>query len=236
MKSRLRPLLPVALLATLAATSAHAGPVVTTFSSDAAFNASAGFTKLFGGTVRWARGDGGTGDWEYSIVDATDVPVPDQARQAPTSFLTSQQAVLFTWNRPAVQASLALSTLPSSTGRFSGGPVDTIAVRAFASAGRSASLSRLTVTFTAGGPPVMLDPLAGDDDGEYIVLQDARIGDGFSVSTTGRLVGITGSGGSDPLYQFKVGNTTVIPVPGAMPLLLSGLAVFGWLQRRRFTH
>lgn len=42
-----------------------------------------------------------------------------------------------------------------------------------------------------------------------------------------------GSGGDFLLFQRPNELTSVIPVPAALPLLLSGLGLFGWLSRRR---
>lgn len=233
MQAILRSLLPAAALLAVAAMPVQAAPIISTFSSDALFNANAGFTKEFGANVRWARGSGSSGDWEYSVVTAADAPV--QQRQLTTAQLATHSTV-FSWTS-AGAASLAVAGQQPSEGTFTD-PVNTIALRAFATSDstmtRTASLSSILVTFTLGGA-VSLDPLSGDGDGQYIMLRDDRLAGGFTLTAFGQLVGLAGSGGSDPSYQFKVGNTdtTVVPVPGALPLLLSGLAVFGWLHRRR---
>ena len=46
--------------------------------------------------------------------------------------------------------------------------------------------------------------------------------------------GYYGDNGGSFIATFDVQtNSTVIPVPAALPLLLSGLGLFGWLSRRR---
>ena len=47
--------------------------------------------------------------------------------------------------------------------------------------------------------------------------------------------GLRDNGGNQPFLLFQRPNefTSVVPVPAALPLLLSGMGIFGFLARRR---
>ncbi len=221
---------PLFLLLTigLATSTASAVPIVTNYDSDADFLANADFVKSFGGNVRWGNG-GASGDWEYSVVDASDIPVgPGNPRQ--NAWLpgpsTNDHAVTFSFDGvDAVTLDPSLAAGASTASGFPGTGLNALAIRARANDGDAANLvGGITITFSSGAP-ILLGDLIGDQNAEYIVITDARIADGFTLTSTGQL---TDGRGSSSQYGFKVG---IIPEPSTALLVGAGLALLA--SRRR---
>lgn len=220
------------------------------FDSDAAFLAGPAFTKVGGANVRW--GNGATnGDWEYAIVNASDVPVAGAQGQlawpsipvygAGTNDVANMQ-FSYSFGASGLQT-LTLRDVNSNVigdiGAASGtvalpaGGVNTLAVRAKASSGDYAAVGSgsdpgFRVNFTSGGF-FDIGRLAGDANAEYAVLVDERLAGGFAITD---LATLHDGRGSDPMWQFKVGISP-IPLPSALPLLALGLGASGLLLRRR---
>ena len=74
-----------------------------------------------------------------------------------------------------------------------------------------------------------VDELAGRD---YLDFSGGVWGTGVNGEMT---FGLRDNGGNQPFLLFQRPNefTSVVPVPAALPLLLSGLGIFGFLARRR---
>jgi hypothetical protein len=214
------------LLAVGGVASAAAGSVVT-FNSDAAFNAyssSGAFTKTFAGNVRWGNGTG-EGDWEYAIVNGSDVPIgaAAQAAWAPTNTHT----VTFSYDG-ATSATLGLSGVGSLTRSIPAGPSALFArVRDSETAFTNLSSILVDLAFNGVGVDYSFNLLTGDANAEYWGVTDPNLQFGFTLTAEATLAGPR-TAGSDPMYQFKVG---VIPAPGACAVL--GGAALVALRRRR---
>ncbi len=74
-----------------------------------------------------------------------------------------------------------------------------------------------------------VDELAGRD---YLDFSGGLWGTGVNGEIT---FGLRDNGGNQPFLLFQRPNefTSVVPVPAALPLLLSGMGIFGFLARRR---
>jgi hypothetical protein len=217
----------------LAGTPASA--LVISYASDADFLANAAFVKDFGANVRWGNGQA-NGDWEYSVVDASDLPLAGgNPKQHDWQAGANLHDYLLDYDSAGGTVSLALSDGggPFPSGVSSGAPtvapgLNALAIRARANFGDAADLySPITVVFDLGGPNAVLGPVVGDGDAEYLVLVDARLAGGFQVFGAANL---QDGSGSLPQYGFKVGHVAV-PEPAACLLLLTGVA--GGLARRR---
>lgn len=193
------------------------------YASDAEFLADANFTKFFGGNVRWGNA-GPSGDWEYSVVDANDIPLlpgnPNQHAWAPGP-APNDHDVTFSYDGAGfLLLDPSLPNGASTASGVSGTGINALAIRARADGGDAASLlDPITISFLSGGPDVVLSGLSGDADAEYIVVIDPRFADGFSVDAAARL---QDGSGSLPQYGFKVG---FIPEPGTALLVGAGLAL-----------
>jgi len=201
------------------------------FGSDADFLANANFTKEFGGNVRWGNA-GTSGDWEYSVVDANDIPIgagnPKQHAWS-GSPSTNDHGVSFDYDGVGtITLDPSLPNGASVETGFSAGAINALAIRARADSGDEAQLlSPITITFDLGGPNVVLGTLTGDGNAEYVVVLDSRFAGGFEVTADAQL---KDGSGSLPQYGFKAG---IIPEPGTAVLVGSGLLLLGLRRRGR---
>ena len=215
-----------ALVAAAIATTAHAG--VVSFANDADFityQNGGGFTKQFGGNVRWGNG-AGNGDWEYAVVDGNDIPI-GAVGQTPWSG-SNQHAVTFTYDAGASLTTLDLAGIGSVTRSVSGAPTSVFArVRDSVTVFSTLTLIQIDLAVNGVGVDYTFNLLTGDADAEYWGVEDADLQFGFTITADASLDGPRTSG-SDPMYQFKVG----IPAPGATGALALAAAGLG-IRRRR---
>jgi hypothetical protein len=89
------------------------------------------------------------------------------------------------------------------------------------------------VTLANGGGMLGGGTLVGDVDANYVLFQDSRLGDGFTVEGGYRFSEGFGVGdGSNLAMNFKVGSSRVpVPEPATALLLLTG--ALGLAARRR---
>jgi hypothetical protein len=236
---RLRVLVGISLLC-LVASSASAYTVA--YVSDADFLANGNFTKYFNANVRWGSGTA-SGDWEYSLMngaETTTFGVEQQHDWVENGGLgdTNPHSYLLDWDDGTGVASLSISLeIPvSSTTPPGVGTVNALAIRAKASGvnGEAVTLtSPITISFDDDpGNPLVVGPLVGDANAEYIVIVDSRLGGGFDVTGAASIFKDDGSPppeGSEPQYGFKVG---FVPEPGTALLLGCGLALLAGVRRR----
>lgn len=223
-------------LATLAGAGSATASVIG-LASDAAFGAfqaDTGFTKAFGGNVRW--GDGGpSGDWEYAIVDGDDLPVGAVGQADWLDDAANTHTVDFLFDGASFADLTLGSPVSDSLGRSVGaGDVNTLLVRAKDGSGDPTALSAIEIDVGLTGTFVALGDLIGDGDAEYLGLIDPELAGGFALRATATLNGDGDVRGSDPMYQFKVGTARVeVPEPASAALLLGGIAALVRPRRRR---
>jgi hypothetical protein len=223
--------------------AAPASAYVITFTSDADFLANGNFTKYFNANVRWGDGTA-SGDWEYSLMDAAETTTFGAQQQHnwvenPGGGDDNPHGYLLDWDDGTGVASLSISLEAnvSSTAPPGVGIVNALAIRARASGtnGEAVNLtSPITISFDDDpGNPLVVGPLAGDGNAEYIVIVDSRLGGGFDVAGAASIFKDDGSPpveGSEPQYGFKVG---FVPEPGTALLLGAGLGLLALQSRRR---
>lgn len=218
--------LAVTAFAAVCGASCVAGAGVMTFASDAdfiAYQSGGNFTKTFGGNVRW--GDGlAVGDWEYSIVNGSDIPVGSPANTPWEG--TNVHQVVFSYDG-AGNATLSLSGIGSLTRSVASDPTVLFArVKDSVSPWSELSNIEIDLAYNGAGVDYSLGLLAGDANAQYWGVIDENLRFGFTLTADAVLDGPRTSG-SDPMYQFKVG----VPAPGAAALI--GLAGLSAARRRR---
>jgi hypothetical protein len=232
----------IAALLLVAAGAAQAATV--TYSSDAAFLANAQFTKQFGYNVKNGN-SAANGDWEYAIVDGSDVPQfgsqqlawgHNIQRDHDFSFVYDGSAIadLDLMNITGVPALPDQSNSGDVSGLVSGSP-NAIFIRAKDSGTNSqVELANLFITFLSDNSVVNLGSLIGDADAAYVGVIDSRVAGGLTITGDAFLnTGNSGGGGSTRLYQAKVGvSNAVVPVPAAAWLFGGALGALGLLRRR----
>ncbi len=212
---------------------AHAAPF--TLDSDAEFGtwaADNSFSKLFGGNVRWGNG-AENGDWEFSVVDGSDMPVDQQ--QHAWGEGDNEHTSSFYFNANTGDATLSLGGIGQSDGNFFEAMPNTLFLRAAENMDQTAAmLDNILIEF-ADDTAINLGSLIGDSDAQWIGYVDPRLAMGFSVTTQSALIdgGKTGRG-SRPMYQYKVGisEVTDVPEPASIGLMAAGLIGAGVLRRR----
>lgn len=238
--SRVRASVSGVLLAGLAvvllsAFASAAQAAIARYDSDPAFEAAVTFTKQIGAAVRRGNGKLGGDFWEDAIVDGADVALSaGHYVWAPGANNHS-----FAFKLGATGAADLKLGLPGSPHLQATGPAarkfDTLILRAQQEGplGR-ANLGNLKVRF-ANGDVVNLGSLAGDSDGQWLMLQDSRLTEGFKVTGFANFTPGTWANGSRAFYNIKVGVSTVTqtPLPAALPLLAGALGGLGLVGARR---
>jgi hypothetical protein len=202
-----------------------------------ALQTSGQFTKLFGGNIRWGN-NAGNGDWEYSVVNAGDIPFgAENPKQLKWSDFLSTHSYTFTYssNSDTVSLELALSPIgggtdevKTSSGTLTDLSVNAMILRARTGPGDTATMSDpITIDFN-NGESLVINGLIGDGDANAIFIVDDRFSGGFEVSGESIL---TDGSGSLPMYQFKVG-VGIVPIPGAFWLLASGCLALVGIRRK----
>ena len=228
----------LAVLSSLSLGAASASAYSVSYTSDTDFLANGNFTKFFGANVRW--GKPGAADWEYAIVDATETSTLGSQQEHEWALNPAPNAhnYLFDWDDNTGVAALSIS-LEANVASATPSPVGTVnalAIRARASGtnGEAISLdSPITISFDDDlGNPLVVGPLTGDANAEYLVIVDARLAGGFSVSGLASIFRDDGSApieGSEPQYGFKVG---FVPEPATALLFGGGLLTLALVRRR----
>ncbi|WP_373508584.1 choice-of-anchor W domain-containing protein [Thiocapsa sp.] len=205
------------------------------YSSDTAFEAAITFQKQIGGTVRRGNGTLGGSFWEHGIVNGNDSPL-SAAHYVWASGANNHN---FSFGLSAAGVTNYSLSLPGSTTLRATGLdarlFDTLILRSQEEGpiGR-ADLSNLKVRFS-NGDVVNLGSLGGDADGQWLVFQDNRLTNGFTVTGFANFTPGTWANGSRAAYNIKVGvsSVTQTPIPAALPLLASALGGLGFLHFRR---
>ncbi len=220
-----------------------AGAATVSYSSDADFLANAQFTKQFGYNVK--NGNSAVnGDWEFAIVNATDVPqfgsnqlawAANTQRDHDFSFAYdgTSTADLDLMNIIGAPALPDQSNSGDVSGLISGSP-NAIFIRARDSGTNSqVDLSGLSILFLSDNGVINLGSLIGDADAAYIGVIDARVSGGFIITGDVALnTGDAGGGGSTRMYQAKIGVVSAVPVPAAFWLFGSAVGLLALLRRK----
>jgi hypothetical protein len=224
----------------VAASVAQAATV--TYTSDADFLANAQFTKQFGYNVKNGN-SAANGDWEYAIVNGSDVPQfgsqqlawgHNTQRDHDFSFAYDGGAIadLDLMNITGLPAIADQSNSGNVSGLVSGSP-NAIFIRARDGGTNSqVDLSNLVLTFLIDNAVINLGSLFGDGDAAYVGVIDTRVAGGFTITGDVLLnTGDPGGGGSSRMYQAKIGvSTAVVPIPAAVSLLSGALGALGALR------
>jgi hypothetical protein len=107
--------------------------------------------------------------------------------------------------------------------------VDNLQIRVYAAAGNSPPVVTGPVNGLQAGWSKPVDFVAGTESGEFSALSDVMLGAGtYVLEVRGDVVGTSGGSYSGNL------NLSPVPLPAALPMLLSGLGLLGGLVRKRF--
>lgn len=232
----------IVLAACLSLAGAAAQALTVTYSSDADFLANGQFTKQFGYNVKNGN-SAANGDWEYAIVNASDVPQFGSGQLAWGSNTQRNHDFSFAYDGSAV-ADLDIMNIGgmpplsdvSNSGDVSGlvsGSPNALFIRAKdGGVNAQVDLSSLAVKFLVDNSVINLGSLIGDSDAAYIGVIDVRVAGGFIITGDVALnTGDAGGGGSTRMYQAKIGTVPAVPVPGAVWLFASALGLMAWLRR-----
>lgn len=107
--------------------------------------------------------------------------------------------------------------------------VDNLQMRVYTAAGNSPPVVTGPVNGLQAGWSTPVNFIAGTESGEFSALSDVMLGAGtYILEIRGDVVGTSGGSYSGNL------NLSPVPLPAALPLLLSGLGLLGGLVRKRF--
>ena len=107
--------------------------------------------------------------------------------------------------------------------------VDNLQMRVYTAAGNSPPVVTGPVSGLQAGWSTPVNFTAGTESGEISALSDVMLGAGtYILEVRGDVVGTSGGSYSGNL------NLAPVPLPAALPLLLSGLGLLGGLVRKRF--
>ena len=107
--------------------------------------------------------------------------------------------------------------------------VDNLQMRVYTAAGNSPPVVTGPVNGLQAGWSTPVNFIAGTESGEFSALSDVMLGAGtYVLEIRGDVVGTSGGSYSGNL------NLSPVPLPAALPLLLSGLGLLGGLVRKRF--
>jgi hypothetical protein len=107
--------------------------------------------------------------------------------------------------------------------------VDNLQMRVYTAAGNSTLPALGPVNGLQAGWSTPVNFIAGTESGEFSALSDVMLGAGtYVLEIRGDVVGTSGGSYSGNL------NLSPVPLPAALPLLLSGLGLLGGLVRKRF--
>jgi hypothetical protein len=208
------------------------------------FVALSGFTKDFGGNVRWGNG-GPSGDWELALVNGPETATFDQQQvDWNTGSAGNDHLVDFVYTPGGLDASLEIDFAGGVTSTHTGAPVpgpgsvNALLIRARADGSDVSTLSNIEVDWGAGSAG-WSGALVGDGDAQYAVFVGDVLASGFTVSAS---AAFADGSGSLPMYGFKVGSVSdtqppgsVVPLPAGAWLLGAGLAAYlGVGAQRRF--
>ena len=211
----------------LAATSAEAAVTLTeTFEGDTTFTSRSG--SEYGVAEGRNGNDGGpSGDWEVGI------GVPDtQTSPFPNANFNWQAAGPagtdweLSYNDSNDEFSFSLTDGPSLTvlDVTSFGPATSLWIRADGRNGTSVSLTELELEGHA------LPDLETNGEVSYLGVSYADLDKNWTL--TGNTVMTGFNAGSQPSFSIKVSDTSVVPLPAAAWLMLSGLAGVGYTAYR----
>jgi len=231
----------------LVAEAASAAPIVAYLDSDADFLAQSGWTKSWGMNVR--NGKPGAQDWEIGIVRANDTTFAQGQVGWNATPSNNEHSVTFSYDGSrsgSIALDFASATPADTTLTFGALPapdpdhaINTVVIRASANpndTGEQAALSSIVISFTSGGPSISLGSLVGDNNAQYIQIQDVRFASGFTITADAMLDTGSTHSASKPMYQIKVGTLPLPPdVPEPTTLALAGLgagAAYAGKRRR----
>jgi hypothetical protein len=107
--------------------------------------------------------------------------------------------------------------------------IDNLQMRVYTAAGNSLPVVTGPVNGLQAGWSTPVNFVAGTESGEFSALSDVMLGAGtYVLEVRGDVVGTSGGSYSGNL------NLSPVPLPAALPLLLSGLGLLGGLVRKRF--
>jgi hypothetical protein len=107
--------------------------------------------------------------------------------------------------------------------------VDNLQMRVYTAAGNSPPVVTGPVNGLQAGWSTPVNFVAGTESGEFSALSDVMLGAGtYVLEVRGDVVGTSGGSYSGNL------NLSPVPLPAALPMLLSGLGLLGGLVRKRF--
>ncbi len=242
-----------ALLAVLAAIPARALSVLELSSDEAfaKFTAAASWSQEAGVNVRWGN-NGKGGLWEMALVDAKDNAVAGTTRQGKVDGYRA-----FGFDYAKGTATAALAGFKSAQTTLGDAELNTVIIRVQGDDAREdededddgkgkgkgknqdddddasvAALAGLSISF--GSEVYSLGQLVGDNDSNYLVLQDTRFSGVWSLLADGVMYHDRDDRDRAPFYSVRLGTTTTsVPDSAATFGLLAATLLGTILIRRR---